>query len=242
MGLDNFNKYLSEIDDSLLILNVPQVSDSVLKYLWNKSNFKIATDGAINFLEPKKLFPDIVIGDMDSLDKSTTNKSSTAISHFLQLSDQETTDSEKALHYLLEKHQKKLSTTNSIINILPIAGSRIDHVCYNLHLMELLFTSKLTILGWTDVDIIFNIANPLLINGFKGHRISLSGVSGEKSNMSTKGLAYEIDSSVWQEKRNFSISNLIVSEQLLLSPTQGMIRVYLEHKLNDSSANFKAEH
>jgi thiamine pyrophosphokinase len=82
----------------------------------------IAIDGAVNYLVPKKIIPDLVIGDLDSARTELLDGIET-----IYILDQSKSDLQKALAYLEEN------------NLLPsiivgFSGGYIDHIINNINI------------------------------------------------------------------------------------------------------------
>ncbi|MDZ5761354.1 thiamine diphosphokinase [Lyticum sinuosum] len=94
----------------------------------------IAADGAANTLYKSGIIPNIIIGDLDSLD---TNIFSTDILNNIKIIkdlNQNKTDFEKVIEFLINSHSKKIKIQKNII-ILGINGGYIDHIVNNLNIM-----------------------------------------------------------------------------------------------------------
>ena len=83
----------------------------------------LAVDGGFDAFQEHGLKPDTVLGDMDSIGKGITSDIGR-----VHLPDQEYTDLEKTLQYVLNKH-----TVRSIV-LLGAGGQRTDHLLHNLEI------------------------------------------------------------------------------------------------------------
>lgn len=91
---------------------------------WCKSaDFVIAADGAANRLIDSGLSPDVIVGDLDSLEPIHASTHARVCADL----DQETTDCDKLLAYARQKFP------GSALSIVGIEGDRFDHVLASLH-------------------------------------------------------------------------------------------------------------
>lgn len=107
--------------NALLFLNGQAPSQNLLsKFDLNAYSLIICTDGAYTYLRTLEITPDLVIGDMDSIDEIPD------MIKRIQITDQNTTDFEKALSHLF-------SHGNLKIDILGAFGNQHDHFLGNLN-------------------------------------------------------------------------------------------------------------
>lgn len=83
----------------------------------------IAADGAANRLILAGVNPNVIIGDLDSLDRSLTREGLTIVED----PDQETTDCDKLLDFVAKNHPK------TPLFLIGMEGDRFDHVLSSLH-------------------------------------------------------------------------------------------------------------
>lgn len=108
---------------SLIVADGEKPSLVLLKRFIAAKETLIALDGAASWLLRLNITPDLVIGDMDSIDEKTLSKLS-----FIKSLDQETNDLEKALQYLEQNGLKDISLLGSF-------GKRADHFLTNIAIM-----------------------------------------------------------------------------------------------------------
>src|SRR5580658_598985 len=99
--------------DTLILANGEKPSLNLFKKYFDQKKRLIALDGASSWLYTNGFKPDLIIGDMDSLEKHVTGP-------LVTISDQESNDLEKALKYCEEAGFLKIS-------LLGAFGLRADH-------------------------------------------------------------------------------------------------------------------
>ena len=111
----------------LIIANGEPPSNTLLQNLVDQSDVIIAADGGSNFCFQNNIYPDFIIGDLDSIE-------SHVLSHFkdceiIKIADQSTHDLFKAIDF-----SKTLNP--HIIRIVAAFGKRLDHSMANLLLLQ----------------------------------------------------------------------------------------------------------
>ena len=117
---------LSQVPSAILCLDGEPPSKKLLRQLQKKHRFVIAADGAANWLKKYGVTPNLIIGDFDGIERKILD--STPTEKIVHLSDQYSTDMEKALTWAI---QNKFDQ----VTIVGFAGKRIDHTLSNFSLI-----------------------------------------------------------------------------------------------------------
>ena len=182
-----------------------------------QSNTIIACDGAANMLDYKKYKIDYIIGDLDSIEKSTLNKHKSKI---INKHEQTNNDLRKAMILLYNNNIKEFS-------ILGATGKREDHTIGNIFsIYELYDDLNATI--FTDNGSFKCINSSTKIESFKGQQVSL--FSNDKTiTINSNGLKYnyrsECISSLFYGTLNESMNNIFS-----LDISHGKILIYQNYK------------
>lgn len=103
-----------------------------LKGELEKSNYIIAVDGGISYLRKLDKKPNLLIGDLDSIDaKDLKWAKENSINLCKYPSEKDKTDTEIAL-----EKAKTIITENEAIHLYGATGSRLDHTMGNIFLLE----------------------------------------------------------------------------------------------------------
>src|SRR5689334_6629034 len=108
----SLRKLFDEKDQSviLIIINLP-ITLTYFKRLWNSSRIRICADGGCNALlnYSKSLIPDYIIGDMDSIEKTTLKYYQERLppDHIINDNSQDDTDLEKSCRYAVDNNLLK---------------------------------------------------------------------------------------------------------------------------------------
>eukprot|EP00826_Nyctotherus_ovalis_P006772 TRINITY_DN1163_c0_g5_i11.p1 TRINITY_DN1163_c0_g5~~TRINITY_DN1163_c0_g5_i11.p1 ORF type:complete len:223 (+),score=54.08 TRINITY_DN1163_c0_g5_i11:31-669(+) len=183
-----------------------------------------------------KYKPDLILGDLDSIDKETEKSMKELGIEFLCKPEEDHTDSEKSLIFLEEEVIPKITDKNVNVIILGAFGGRMDHTLYNIHLLWKKIKD-----GPTKYQL-FMVNNENLMTGIaKGHtiikvpkKLTVSngcGVVpiGKCEYISTKGLKYDMGPDCMVKSLEFgefiSTSNEIVEDVIDIEVSDPVIWV-----------------
>ena len=186
----------------------------------------ICADGGANTAYKLSLIPDIIIGDLDSIETEVLEfyvKESIPVKKIKRQND---TDVEKCLKYAIQKKY-----TNVIL--LGATGNRLDHSFCNLGI-SLKFDSRI------KVDIIYEksflrvYSGKVELDTFSGETISLYGFDN-KTKFNSSGLKYPLKDISLPFGERESTSNVALSDNISLNIKNGsgfIIRDYEVVKTN----------
>ena len=159
--------------DALIVGNRP-LRKSIIEL--SKNKLIVAADGGADRLLEYEIFPDKVIGDLDSI----SDKTATKLEDFLILNkDIQKTDLEKAVEYAIERGSKK-------IQIVGWSGGRIDHT---IAALGLAFDSRVELID--DRFTVKCISDSEIIEDEKGSLFSLIAIP--EARVSIQGARWELD-------------------------------------------------
>jgi thiamine pyrophosphokinase len=174
-------------------------------YGFEKNVVVIAADGGIRHCINMHLFPDIIIGDMDSINiklMERLDKNTGEIKFINSSSEKDESDTQLAVDYLLKRKIKK-------IIIIGALGDRIDHSFANLVLLASPSYKNIDIKILDENNETTVTQNSTVIRGKKGKSISIFSLSPSTHFISTGGLKYKLK-----------------DEKLLFSPVRGLSNVF----------------
>ena len=168
----------------ILIANGTFPTHSKTLEILNESEFIICCDGAANSLKKNNKIPDIIIGDLDSVNNEFLNLDDVKIVH---IENQNDNDLRKALKWISENMKiDKLS-------IIGSTGLREDHTIGNIaSFLYEKYNFKIEIL--TDTGCFYVVNKSKIIKTFPGQYISLFCLN-DNQKITTKGLKYELKNS-----------------------------------------------
>lgn len=197
-----------------IICNGEDFTEEKIKYYCNNSDFVIAVDGGLKILDRVSINPDLIIGDMDSLDKETFLKYDN-IKKERYPAEKDFTDSELAI-------QKAINLNPGKISILAATGSYIDHSYANIINLLRNFNSKIDMKIVTGNSIIFPIIGKQIIKNSSGKRFSVFPI-GETKGIILEGCKYTFKDKSDLLPIDYSISNVITKNNACIGVNKGML-------------------
>ena len=177
----------------------------------------VAADGGLKHLQTIGLKPDLIIGDLDSVDPQALlemQAQGVRVERFPREKDD--TDLELALLALSKQSFDE-------IRVVAALGGRLDQTLANLYLLELD--------GLEDVDVriddgheeILIIHGAAVIAGHPGDTLSLLAMDGCTTGILTQGLKYPLNDSTLCPSRTRGISNEMLSERAEVQVRSGRL-------------------
>ncbi len=206
---------------ALILLNGEKPSLHMLEEYWGKSDFKVCADGAAAICSEYKLQPELIIGDLDSLDIDV--ESEFPASEIVKMADQETTDGEKAIQYCIDQGYREISLIGAL-------GKRVDHSLYNLGLLRKFYGQVDEMIVVSNDEIAYLITGEKTITAAPGTRISLLPVYGNVDHVTARGLVYPIENESLELGCHSSISNIFAGTEVYINATSGFLLIVIEEE------------
>jgi thiamine pyrophosphokinase len=202
------------LNKCIILANGKPPVKSTIEFLQSRSyKSLICADGGANRAVKLNLIPQFIIGDLDSIKKSTINfyKNKSEIVKFERQND---TDVEKCLKFAIEKK------FNDII-LLGVTGNRLDHTFCNLGIVIKFFKKiKLKILA--ENSLLIPYSGIVKLRTFTGEIISLYGFD-EKTRIKSSGLKYPLNNISLPFGKKESTSNEALTDEIHLEVKGGII-------------------
>ena len=163
-----------------VILNGQMPTDDTIINQITNSDYIIAVDGSANKLFDLEIIPDVIIGDLDSL-QNINNKNI----ELVETPDQNKTDFRKTLEWCIEKNILNIS-------IFGISGESEDHFLGNYYTLSD-FGEKISWKAFTDFSVISPCVGNKKFESFKGQKVSLFCMKGS-STVNSENLEYSLQS------------------------------------------------
>lgn len=192
------------------------------KYLM-KSEFIIAADGGANYLKSQNIKPDLIIGDLDSLEENSLSYFRKMKVKIIKLKEQETTDFEKSLNYCLK------NKLNEII-VFGASSMRPDHTFNNFSVLKR-FHKKLNIKFISEEFEIFYIDRRIEFDYKPGETVSFLAFPSAKG-VRTKGLKYRLRGENLEFGKREGTLNESVSKKVSIDFESGNLLLFKKHFLN----------
>lgn len=194
--------------------------------LLQTDDYLIAADGGANYLLKMGILPEIVIGDLDSVDEDTLFELTSAEVNIEQYSeDKEETDIELALRYAVELQP-------SAILIIGALGGRLDQTLANLSIL-----TDPTLPGF-DIRLDDGVEEAFFCRAAagKGGQAEVQGRSGDTVSLipwhggpvegvATEGLQWPLYGETLYPEKSRGISNVMLNEVASVSTQSGLLLI-----------------
>jgi thiamine pyrophosphokinase len=201
---------------ALILANGKPPNKRLFKKFLASADLFICADGGANAAARFGCAPDLIIGDLDSIEKKTLAVFSNV--DVKKLKDQNSTDLEKALTAAIRKKCKE-------IVILGATGGRLDHAIGNLSALAK-FSHKAHITFMDSMGKFIAINHSLEFNIPIGTIISLLPLS-RCSGIVTKGLKWNLKNESLEFGVRESTSNVIVSSPASIKVKKGSLIAFV---------------
>ncbi len=177
----------------------------------------IAADGGGRYLAALGVRPDVVVGDMDSLDGDILagwERAGTLVVRHPAEKDE--TDLELALLYAAEQYEGE-------IEVMGALGGRLDQMLANIFLLAhpALVERRLTLVDPNQRA--WLIQGRTEVVGRKGDRVSLIPLGGDVKVQRTVGLQWELENEWLRFGPARGISNVMLGETAVVEVEEGML-------------------
>lgn len=187
----------------------------LLKQDLSHGSLLVATDGGAATALDFDIIPDIVIGDMDSLDLDKTYPFP-----IIKDDDQETNDLEKALRHV---HDQQIET----VIILGATGQRLDHTLKNLSVLKQ-FSGKFSSIYMKDrFGTLLLLPRDYRFRVPEGIAVSLYPLSGKVEGIQTSGLKYSLTDETLENGIRDGSSNESVSTTIRIRHKRGDLLIFI---------------
>ncbi len=204
----------------IILANGKSPQKSVIEYL-KKKNFStlICADGGANSAERLGIFPEFIIGDLDSIDKLTLNKFKN-YSKIIRIKRQNDTDVEKCLKFAVKK-----KFTETVL--LGVTGNRLDHTFCNLGIVIKFFnTIKIRIVA--ENSILTPYSGKIELKTYPGETISLYGFN-KKTKIYSGNLKYSLQNISLPFGEKESTSNIALTNSTKINISGGIIFIIRDY-------------
>ena len=190
-----------------------------VKQIANDCDLLIAADGGAKYFFDIGLTPQVIIGDMDSID-SDMWKNRSDIEHIRYPADKDKSDAELAVEYALEHGYEQ-------IILVSATGGRLDHTLGNIVLVAS-YPGRVAIFDGISTLVAVDKSEKCVLHGRIGAIVSLMPYSTGSLKVRTNGLKYPL-----QDERLIStthgLSNELSQTETCVCVSNGVLLVYIEN-------------
>lgn len=189
----------------------------LLNKLVQDNDYLVAADGGLKHIQAIRKVPDLLVGDLDSVDKSDLKwleKQSVEIRKFPEKKDQ--TDLELAILEAVDRGAERLMIAGGL-------GGRIDQTLANINLLLIPEIQNIDVRIDDGMEELFLITRHAYIHGEKGDVVSLLPLNRPAMGVATKGLSYKLKGETLFPERSRGISNVMKKNVAEVSIESGVI-------------------
>ncbi len=179
----------------------------------------ICCDGGVRHLQQTGIKPDVILGDMDSIDPVQLESYSRQDVKIIKYpASKDFTDTELALDYAINLKPEA-------IYIWGALGGRLDHTLANVFLLEK--TKDLPIKTYLIDEYceVFLLSGDLIINESAGQTVSLIALSPQVEGITLRGFQYLLDDAILRMGESRAVSNIINDDEAKISLRSGSLLV-----------------
>ena len=170
---------------------------------FEQADLKIAVDGGLFLFEECRILPDLLLGDMDSVDSSLLKRyADQEIPLYCVPPEKNETDGMLALDTAIKRGADR-------IVFLGATGGRIDHLLSNLMLLKRAYRQNVRLLICDERQEITLEKDDFKIMGTAGQTVSLIPMDESVCVTAYEGLYYPLDSLVLTNDQPRGVSNVL---------------------------------
>lgn len=179
----------------------------------------VCCDGGARHLKNAGVKPDVIVGDMDSIDPvQLAIYARQGIQITKYQADKDFTDSELALDYALTLNPEA-------IYLWGAQGGRVDHALANIFLLHRAKTAARGIYLIDEYCEIFIVDREAVFNHASGQTVSLLSLSPQVEGITLRGFLYPMTNAALRMGETRGISNLINEDCAAISVSSGHLLV-----------------
>ena len=177
----------------------------------------ICADGGARHLKAAGMFPTLIVGDMDSLDRgSQESYESMGVKIIRHPREKNETDTELALREAFGMAPKEVWIWGAL-------GGRIDHTLANLSLLVQGIERGVEVRLIDEWCEVFLVTRQTILEGKEGQTVSLLPFMGEVSGVTLTGFEYPLTDAVMAVGRPYGISNVLAARQGVIAVDSGCL-------------------
>ncbi|HTK82396.1 MAG TPA: thiamine diphosphokinase [Bacteroidota bacterium] len=201
---------------ALIIANGPLPAQPNLSKLVAAAGLIVCADGGANKARKRRLKPDIILGDLDSISPATKKHFSRV--PIVLIEDQESTDLEKAISFCVRRGVRQA-------DIVGALGERIDHATGSLGCFKE-FGERIELRFHDAYGMLLRVHGTIKVEAKKGQKISLIPLD-RCSGITTRNLLYPLNNETLELGKREGISNQATSSAVTVSVRKGTLLLYL---------------
>lgn len=204
---------------STLIVTGGNINTEFLKETLEKTEFEtiIAADKGLEALNKINVMPNYIIGDFDSVNKTTLNQYENKNIEITYLKpEKDFTDTHMAIKLAIEKRAKH-------ITIIGATGTRMDHTLANIHVLKEALQNNVPteIINENNIIMLIN-RKAKLIKNTNYKYVSIIPLTTKITGVTLKGFKYNIENATINLGESIGVSNEQIEQEALIEIKEGI--------------------
>ena len=200
--------------------NGPLKKPTNVKQIANDCDLLIAADGGAKHFFDIEITPQVIIGDMDSIDSDMWENKS-GIEYIRYPADKDKSDAELAVEYALEHG-------NEQVILVAATGGRLDQTLGNIGLVAG-HPGRVAIFDGISTLVAVDKSGKCMLHGKIGAIVSLMPYSATPLTVRTKGLKYSLQDECLISATH-GLSNELSQTEACICVSDGILLVYIENQ------------
>lgn len=204
--------------NALIVLGGDAPGITLLNSCACQADLLIAADRGLEAFNLAGLEPDLLIGDMDSVDAAVLRRYEGHVGMERLCCEKDDTDGEAALHLAAERGADR-------VTFLGALGGRLDHALANLMLLNRAHSLGVQAEILDEKVRIFRVDGQAVLCGAKGDTVSLLPL-GAAHGVTLRGFYYPLEHGTLTSDRTLGISNVVVSDCAQVTAESGDLLLF----------------
>ncbi len=209
------------IYDAFVLANGEPPPKACLRTLCESSRHVVALDGATERLIALRIWPDVILGDLDSISTSTLKQATRRNIKIVRISGQETADLEKGLRFCQRRGWKRIIVSGFI-------GPRLDHSVNALGVFAKFSKLELTLITSQSIGRVVQGRRVLTCSMQPGLRVSIMPLP-EARGVTLTGVKWPLNNRTLKLSGKVSLSNEATSNVVTMRQTSGC-SIFILHR------------
>ncbi len=187
--------------------------------LIRQSDMLVCADGGARHFRKMNIPPDIIIGDLDSIDQNDRcflEDSGVEIIKYPRKKDM--SDTQLAVEWAIENKADDITLTGT-------TGNRLDHTLANIFLLKTISEKGVSCKMIDDYNEIYLVSDNIRLKGCPGDLLSIIPITEKAQGITLKGLEYPLYNAEISMGSSIGISNCFTGYEAIISIKKGILLI-----------------
>jgi thiamine pyrophosphokinase len=204
-----------------IIAGGSSLASSLINKVKDLSDYIICVNGGYQNAIDAAIVPDLIMGDLDSIDKNKIEYAQKA-GILIQIFPSEKNESDLELAI-----EEALELNPDVIYIAGVMGKRFDHTLFNIMLLFKYVKDGLSIVALGNNEEIFAARNTTVIENMKNTTVSLLPFTPEVTKVRLEGFYYPLHGETLHMGTTRGLSNIITEDSAVIRYDKGLLLVII---------------